>query len=228
MRRLKTRRRPPGGYFARYGMARKSEQFIQWYPAGIFTITPIPPSGDYPGYITANYYGYPVDIRGANGYSYAGQALLNYSTDNYAVYPNSFDYGSNRDQLYAQSDYRFSPHIVALAGFRYENERGSEYSEAYGINQALNQTNYDYTAQVQGDFRNRLFFTLSSVSAAQRALWNGNKSKDRPCLLRHPPWTGHLSRNQDQLQFRERCKSADSHGAVRLALRVSPHAAWRP
>ncbi len=157
---LENQTTPSWHNLARYGMARKREQSIQWYPAGIFTITPIPPSGDYPGYITANYYGYPVDVRGANGYSYAGQALLNYSTDNYAVYPNSFSFVSNRDQLYAQSDYRFSPHIIALAGFRYENERGSEYSAAYGIDQTLNRTNYDYTAQLQGDFKNRLFYTL--------------------------------------------------------------------
>lgn len=145
---------------ARYGMARKREQSIQWYPAGIFTITPIPPSGDFPGYVTDNYYGYPVNIRGANGCSYAGQALLNYSTDNYGVYPNSFSFVSNRDQLYAQTDYRFSPHIVVLGGFRYENERGSEYSAAYGIDQTLNRTNYDYTAQLQGDFKNRLFYNF--------------------------------------------------------------------
>ncbi len=157
---LENQTSPSWHNLGRYGMARKREQSIQWYPAGIFTITPIPPSGDFPGYFTANYYGYPVIVRGANGYSYPGQALMNYTPENYGVYPNSFSFVSNRDQFYAQTDYRFSPHIVALGGFRYENERGSEYSEAYGIHQTLNRTNYDYTAQVQGDFKNRLFYTL--------------------------------------------------------------------
>ena len=100
---LENQTSPSWHNLGRYGMARKREQSIQWYPAGIFTITPIPPSGDFPGYITANYYGYPVIVRGANGYSYPGQALMNYTPENYGVYPNSFSFVSNRDQFYAQS-----------------------------------------------------------------------------------------------------------------------------
>lgn len=138
---------------ARYGLARKREQAVQWYPAGILT-----ESGGY--YPTSNYYGLPVTIRGANGYSVSGQALLNYTTNNFSVYPNHFDFVSNRDQLYAQSDYRFGSHMVGLVGFRFENERGSERSAAYVIDQSLERTNYDYTAQIEGDFRNRLFYTL--------------------------------------------------------------------
>jgi vitamin B12 transporter len=144
---------------ARYGLARKREQAVQWYPAGILTETviPTPPEGSY---TTSNYYGLPVIIKGANGYSYGGRTLMNYSTDNYGVYPNQIDFGSNRDQLYAQSDYKFTPHLVGLIGFRFEDERGSEQSAAYYIDQTLERTNYDYTAQIQGDFRNRLFYTL--------------------------------------------------------------------
>ncbi|HVJ09723.1 MAG TPA: TonB-dependent receptor [Acidisarcina sp.] len=138
---------------ARYGLARKREQSVQWYPAGILTQS----GGAYP---TSNYYGLPVTIHGANGYAVSGQALLNYTTDNFGVYPNRFDFVSNRDQLYAQSDYRFGPHMVGLVGFRFENERGSERSSAYFIDQSLERTNYDYTAQIQGDLRNRLFYTL--------------------------------------------------------------------
>ena len=145
---------------ARYGLTRKREQSEQWYPAGILTTTYIPPAFGFPGYTTQNYYGLPVVTHGANGYSVSGQALMNYSTDNFAVYPNQLFLVSNRDQLFAQSDYRFSPHIVGLVGFRYENERGSEQLAAYGIDQSLERNNYDYTAQLQGDFRNRFFYTL--------------------------------------------------------------------
>ncbi len=148
---------------ARYGLARKREQAVQWYPAGILTQS----GGFFP---TSNYYGLPVTIRGANGFSVSGQALLNYTTDNFSVYPNSFDFVSNRDQLYAQSDYRFSPHMVGLIGFRFENERGSERSAAYFIDQSLERTNYDYTAQIQGDVRNRLFYTLGG-SLLKNALY---------------------------------------------------------
>ncbi len=130
----------------RYGLSRKREQSVQWYPAGNF--------------IDDNYFGNFVSIKGANGYSVAGQAILNYSTDFGSVYPNSLDLASNRDNLYAQTDYRISPHMVVLAGFRFENERGAEHSAVFGIDEALERTNYDYLAQIQGDFRGRLFYTL--------------------------------------------------------------------
>jgi vitamin B12 transporter len=145
---------------ARYGLGRKREQSKQWYPAGILTTSVIPPAFGFPAYTTQNYYGLPVTIKGANGNSVSGQALLNYTTDNFGIYPNRLDLVSNRDQLYAQSDYRLSPHIVGLAGFRFENERGAEREPAYFLDESLERTNYDYTAQIQGDFKNRLFYTL--------------------------------------------------------------------
>src|SRR5580698_8863872 len=63
----------------RYGMARKREESEQWYPAG--------------NLIEGNYYGNYVTIRGVNGYSADGQALMNYG----GVYTNTLDLVSNRD-----------------------------------------------------------------------------------------------------------------------------------
>ena len=130
-----------------YGLVRKREQAKQWYPAGIL--------------INGNYYGNVVDIRGANGYSATGQALLNYSPDNLGTYPNTTETASNRDQLYAQSSYAFTPHVSALLGFRYEDERGEARSAAYFYNYNLERANYDYTGEIQGDlFKNRVFYSL--------------------------------------------------------------------
>jgi vitamin B12 transporter len=139
----------------RYGLTRKREQTAQWYPAGI----PITfGSGDL---AYTNYYGLPVTIRGANGYSAGGQVLMNYGTAFGGVYPNFSDSANNRDQLYFQSDFRFTPHLTGLLGFRYIDERGSYHNPAYFLSESLERSNYDYIGQFAGDFKNRLFYTLS-------------------------------------------------------------------
>ncbi len=139
----------------RYGLARKREQSAQWYPAGV----PIT-FGSTDATFT-NYYGLLVPIHGANGYSTGGQVLMNYGTAFGGVYPNSSDSASNRDQLYFQSDFRFTPHLTGLLGFRYMDERGSYHNPAFFISQTLERSNYDYIGQFAGDFKNRLFYTLS-------------------------------------------------------------------
>ncbi|HEY3989195.1 MAG TPA: TonB-dependent receptor [Acidobacteriaceae bacterium] len=141
----------------RYGLTRKREQTAQWYPAGV------PITFDSGGIPYTNYYGLPVLIRGANGYNATGQALMNYGTDFGGVYPNSSDSANNRDQLYFQSDFRFTPHLSGLLGFRYMDERGSYSNPAYFLTQQLERTNYDYIGQFTGDFKNRLFYALSGV-----------------------------------------------------------------
>ncbi len=137
----------------RYGLTRKREQAAQWYPAGIPITTD---SGFGP---TTNYYGLPVVIRGANGYSATGQAILNFA----GTYPNRSDSASNRDQLYFQSDYRITPHLTGLIGFRYIDERGSfNFPDPnFPTHDQLERSNYDYIAQFAGDFKNRFFYTLS-------------------------------------------------------------------
>jgi vitamin B12 transporter len=139
----------------RYGLMRKREQTAQWFPAG-FPITF--GSGD-SAFI--NYYGLPVIIRGANGYSATGQALMNYGVADSGVYPNSTNSANDRDQLYFQSDYRFTPHLTGLLGFRYFDERGSYNNPSYFLAEQLDRSNYDYIGQFAGDFKNRLFYTLN-------------------------------------------------------------------
>jgi vitamin B12 transporter len=140
----------------RYGLTRKREQTAQWYAAGV----PIAAGNDA---TFTNYYGLPVRIQGANGYSAVGQVLMNYGPAFGGVYPNSSDAANNRDQLYFQSDFRFTPHLTGLIGFRYMDERGRYNNPAFFLHQDLERTNYDYFAQFAGDFKNRLFYTLSGV-----------------------------------------------------------------
>ncbi len=144
---------------ARYGAARKREQSQQWYPAGLCvpvnTCDTPDSSGTY-----GNYYGEDVTFRGANGAQTAGQAILNYSAGNFSVYPNKLDLTTNRDELNYQADWHLTPHFTALAGFRFENQRGTEVEPAYALNQAVERNNYDYLAEVHGDFKTRFFYTL--------------------------------------------------------------------
>ena len=135
----------------RYGLARKREQSEQWYAAGI------PITTEQFGFPTLNYYGHNVPIKGANGYQVAGQAQLN---SGFGTYPNSSDSSSNRDQLYAQTDYKITSHLTALGNFYYEDERGSQNYPTYGISQSTERPNFDYTAQFAGDFKNRVFYQV--------------------------------------------------------------------
>jgi len=137
----------------RYGLVRKREQSEVFYPAGNLT----------PDYEGGNYYGNVVTIRGANGYSVTGQAIMNYSPANYGVYPNVIDNANLRDDLYAQTNYTLSPALVLTGSFRFEDERGSEYSQAYFLNDQLERANYDYNGQLNGQLNNRLFYTASGT-----------------------------------------------------------------
>ena len=141
----------------RYGATRKREQSMQWYPAGI--CEPINTCDlSYPD--AGNFYGNDVTFRGANGAQVAGQALLNYSVGNFSVYPNNLQLVSNADQLQYEGDYHFTPHLTGLIGFHYEDERGLEREDAYFLNISTERRNYDYLAEVHGDFKGRLFYTL--------------------------------------------------------------------
>ena len=137
---------------ARYGMTRKREQYTQWAQEG---------SGDFDAY--GDSLGDVVTITGANGYSVTGQAIQDYYAGAYPnpqTYPNGDQFVNNRDQLVYQGDYRFTPHLIALIGFHYEDERGSYVSPLYGADNVVERTNYDYLASVHGDFKNRFFYTL--------------------------------------------------------------------
>jgi len=131
---------------ARYGIARKREQVEQFTPTGQPVNTTIN------GTPQTIYYGAPVNLRGANGYTAAAQAQFNLPT---------FDAVSNRDELAYQSDYTFPYRIAALFSFHYEDERGRLLNSAG--NQQAKRTNFLYTLQVQGDIKHRLFYSLGGA-----------------------------------------------------------------
>ena len=130
----------------RYGATRKREQYNQYSQEGI-----IDENGDG--------LGEQVTITGANGDSVTGSAILDYA----GTYPYGFQLVNNRDQLVYQGDYRITPHLVAMGSFRFEDERGVENIPAYETYEAAERTNYDYIAAVHGDFKDRLFYSLSGA-----------------------------------------------------------------
>jgi iron complex outermembrane receptor protein/vitamin B12 transporter len=129
----------------RYGATRKREQYTQWAQEG---------GGDYDAY--GDTLGELLTITGANGYSVTGQAIQDYA----GAYPNGYQQVSNRDQLTYQGDYKFTPHLVALVGFHYEDERATLTDPSYDESYADERTNYDYLASVHGDYKSRLYYTL--------------------------------------------------------------------
>ena len=122
-----------------YGGLRLRSQYTQFAPAGT-------PQSDYT-------LGTPVTIQGANGYTVSGQAL---ESNDGPPYPYTYPGSTDKDFVYAQSDYRFNPHLLGLVAFRYEDERGHSGGPASSIERG----NYSYTLQLQGDIHNRLFYML--------------------------------------------------------------------
>jgi iron complex outermembrane receptor protein/vitamin B12 transporter len=132
----------------RYGAARKREQYSLWTQSG---------SGAFDAF--GDSLGQVVTIAGANGYATTGQAVLDYAES----YPFQSDLVSNRDQVMYQGDYRFTPHLVGLIGFRFEDERGVENVPSFATHYVTERTNYDYLAAVHGDFKTRFFYTLGGA-----------------------------------------------------------------
>jgi vitamin B12 transporter len=131
----------------RYGGLRLRSQFDDFAPTGIPDPEP-----------TGNFLGAPITINGANGYSVTGQAIFQFAG---TLYPSQFAAITNRDFVYAQTDYRINPHVVALGGFKYEAERGSTQSSGSPAS-TISRGNYSYTLQISGDLHNRLYYNIGS------------------------------------------------------------------
>jgi iron complex outermembrane receptor protein/vitamin B12 transporter len=116
----------------RYGAVRLDQNFTEPAPAGFL--------------------GAPVMLQGANGYTVSGQAFLPYAEAQNL-------YTTNRDFVYAQSDYHFSRHLTGLVGFKYEDERGASASNGYPTD-LVQRGNYSYTMQLAGDVSNRAYYTI--------------------------------------------------------------------
>jgi vitamin B12 transporter len=93
-----------------------------------------------------NTLGNVVTIRGANGYSVTGRAILDYA----GTYPEVFPDNEARRSLYAQSDYQFLKDWTGIFGFRYEHEDGEGFTR----------DNYSTMLQAHGSIAHRLFTTF--------------------------------------------------------------------
>jgi iron complex outermembrane receptor protein/vitamin B12 transporter len=96
-----------------------------------------------------NFIGNTVAIRGANGYSVTGRAILDFG----GTFPQTFDEKTTRRSIYAQSDYQFSPKIMITGGFRYENENG------YADSPFAERNNFSYFLEGHGSLFERLYVT---------------------------------------------------------------------
>lgn len=103
------------------------------------------PTGQPDPYGFGNYLGNVVTIKGANGYSVTGQAILDYAGSYPEVSP---DYEARRS-AYGQSDYRFIGDWTGTFGFRYEHENGSGFTR----------DNYSYFTEGHGSVGHRLYLT---------------------------------------------------------------------
>jgi iron complex outermembrane receptor protein/vitamin B12 transporter len=132
----------------RYGAARLRLQFTEPTPVGIPFNSPA---------LGPVYLGAPVTLTGANGYSAFGQAVFYYA----GVYPSISSYLTNRDFVYAQSDFTLNPHLTLLGGFRYEDERGyTAASYNSWVKTETERENYSYIMQASGGFWNRAYYSL--------------------------------------------------------------------
>jgi iron complex outermembrane receptor protein/vitamin B12 transporter len=131
----------------RYGGLRLRSQYTDYAPTGIPYDSPI----EGPEYIGA-----PVTLRGANGYTVSGQAIFQYAQP----YPNRSTTSTDRDFVYAQTEYQVKPQLTALFGFRYEAERGFTQPN-FGVPPA-DRGNYSYTLQLAGSLANRFYYTVGS------------------------------------------------------------------
>jgi vitamin B12 transporter len=134
----------------RYGLTRKREQETLWTLSGISQL--YTPYCFGPGTL-GNY----ITITGANGYVTAGQAALDCASGN-TSYVDKSQLVSNRDQVVYRGDITITPHLMALIGFQYEDERGGEPGSSFYP--SVERRNYDYIAAVHGDFKNRFFYSL--------------------------------------------------------------------
>src|SRR5262249_1514346 len=101
-----------------------------------------------------NFVGRTVTIRGGNGFSTTGQAILDFA----GSYPSATSSSSKLDSVYAQSDFSLNPHLLLLGAFRYENERG--FTLAFGSKTPVDRGNYSYILEVTGALGSRAYVTL--------------------------------------------------------------------
>ena len=122
---------------------------------------------------------------------------------------------NNRDQIVYQGDYRFTPHLTALVGFHYENERGAE-PRQLPTTRPVERTNYDYLAARAWRLQEPFFYTLGG-SLEHYSLFGTRPRRAPGFLLCAPSAQGSLQRHAHPLQL-WRCGArtqADRSGSAR-------------
>jgi iron complex outermembrane receptor protein/vitamin B12 transporter len=143
----------------RYAGVRLRSLYNNFGPTGICYEPGVTPCGS-DGYQA--YLGSVTTIRGANGYQTTGAGGLG------AIFQYAGTYSdpslSNRDSIYAQSDFRVNSKLAGLFGFRYEAESGyTAYdSSSYSLKSSAARGNYSYMTGINGGFWNRLYYTAGS------------------------------------------------------------------
>ena len=133
----------------RYGGLRLNYLYDTPAPAGI-------PVFNSKGVITS-YSGLPVTIVGANGYRVTGTSTLSFTSALNQTTANP----SKRDFVYAQTDYTLSNHLLLLAGFKYEDERGISLTNG-ALTGNADRGNYTTVLEIKGDTLGRFFYTVGT------------------------------------------------------------------
>lgn len=153
----------------RYGATRLDNTFNKPSPVGIFVAG-------------VGFLGAPVTLQGANGFSASGQAFFTAAD----CCPQSSISTANRDMMYAQTDYAFSPHIASLLGFRYEAERGvsQNNSPTFTSNNSVDRRNFGFVLETHGDLWQRFFYSLGG--GIERNAVFGTEATPRVSLAYYP------------------------------------------
>jgi vitamin B12 transporter len=173
----------------RYGATRQNSEFVNPSPTGI--LDPV----------FGNFLGKVVTIRGANGFSTTGQAILDFAGD----YPQQFFILNNSDLLTFQSDYSFGAHLSALFAFHYENERGPKPAE---------RSNYSYTGELHGSLWSRLYATLG-VGVEKNAIFGlaGTPRASLAYYLVRPRSSGMLAGTKLKFNYGQGIQEPDTFSA---------------
>jgi vitamin B12 transporter len=170
---------------------------------GLLTVNPSPtgepfdPFAGTPFDTGPNYLGNVVTIRGANGYSVTGQAILDFS----GTYPMRFQDYEARRSVYAQSDYQFLKDWVGVFGFRFEHEDGEGFTR----------NNYSTFLEGHGNITHR-FFTTFGVGLEHNSFF-GFAATPRVSMayyLRRPTNTGVVGETKLKFNFGQGIKEAST------------------
>jgi vitamin B12 transporter len=139
-----------------------------------------------------------VTIRGANGYSVTGQAILDFA----GSYPEIYPVYEARRSAYLQSDYNFFKEWTATFGFRYEHEDGSGYTR----------DNYSYFTEVHGNVGHRLYLT-GGLGLEDNAVFGvaASPQVSAAYYLRRPSGSSFLAETKLRFNFGKGIKEASTY-----------------